>query len=489
MKSLSRLPLYLFLLPLFFILHGWVENLGIVYADDVARLAGWYLFVAGALFGLSWLVFRDLHKAAFFAFGLLAFNFFFGAMHDGLKKIEAIPFISRYVFVLPLSILLLVIFFIRMRRSRKDFSGAAAFLNLLFVVLILIDAFNLFRALGKEDAGDKSPVLALAPCTGCPRPDVYLIITDGYPSNIQLREKLAYDNSPFIQKLRQRGFFVADSSVSNYNMTPVSVASLLDMQYLDAVEGTNATYKKDVAMALTRIRNSRFPEYLRSLGYEVRNHSIFDLNKEPSYTEPTFLPKRTSNITAQTFTRRVITDLGFHLIDKFNIGFIVRKSKYADLRNNHRVYERTISSAKKAEEPQFVYSHLMMPHYPYYYDSTGRQRELVELTTELHTDTAAFVSYLKYANGRFLTMIDQLLANKSRNSIIILVGDHGFRNFRHKRDRDYYFMNLLAVRYPHQDSGTLYHTMSNVNLLRVILNDQFGQRLPLLEDRTRFLLE
>jgi hypothetical protein len=50
-------------------------------------------------------------------------------------------------------------------------------------------------------------------------------------------------------------------------------------------------------------------------------------------------------------------------------------------------------------------------------------------------------------------------------------------------------MNLLAVRYPQQDSGTLYHTISNVNLLRVILNDQFGQRLPLLEDRTRFLLE
>src|ERR1043166_418021 len=46
---------------------------------------------------------------------------------------------------------------------------------------------------------------------------------------------------------------------------------------------------------------------------------------------------------------------------------------YSNLYNNNNIYELTREIAKeKSASPKFVYSHLMMPHYPYYFDKDGK---------------------------------------------------------------------------------------------------------------------
>jgi hypothetical protein len=489
LRNIKNHPFYLVLLPIFFALHGFVENIDIVFAKDAMRLAGWYILVALVLFSLMWLLFRNGIKAGIFSFLLLAFNFFFGAIHDALKSQQLLPFLGRYTFILPFFLVFFTWAFIRIRRSRKDLTPVAKYLNLLFVLLIAIDLVQLNRVYFNKQKKATRIDNELRPCADCPTPDIYLIIADGYPSNTVLKEAMGADNEPFTDELRKRGFFVADSSTSNYNVTTISMASLLDMNYMDQIGGTYQTYMKDVATALDLLRSGRFPAFLRSHGYRIYNHSIFDLQAEPSVSEPTFLPKRTSTITAQTFVHRILDDLGFHLIDKFNIKFVIRLSRNADLRNNKKLTKNTLKTAALDRHPKFVYTHLMMPHHPYYFDSSGNQRPPESLTPGLITDTAAFVSYVKYTNDYCLTLVDEILASSSRPPIIILASDHGFRNFVSHGVKKYHFMNLISIYKPDRDYQSYYHRMSNVNLFRVLLNDQFKQQLPLLKDSTIFLLD
>jgi hypothetical protein len=66
-------------------------------------------------------------------------------------------------------------------------------------------------------------------------PDIYYIILDGHARSDILAELYGYDNNWFVDSLRQRGFYVADRSRTNYAQTYLSLASTLNMTYLDSL--------------------------------------------------------------------------------------------------------------------------------------------------------------------------------------------------------------------------------------------------------------
>ncbi len=57
------------------------------------------------------------------------------------------------------------------------------------------------------------------------RPDVYYFIFDRFASAETLREHFGYDLTPFLDALRERGFYVAEDSWANYLKTPLSLMS------------------------------------------------------------------------------------------------------------------------------------------------------------------------------------------------------------------------------------------------------------------------
>jgi hypothetical protein len=67
------------------------------------------------------------------------------------------------------------------------------------------------------------------------KPDIYYIILDGYARADVLSNLYGYDNSDFIKPLEQRGFNMASQSRSNYPRTLLSLASSLNMKYLEPV--------------------------------------------------------------------------------------------------------------------------------------------------------------------------------------------------------------------------------------------------------------
>src|SRR4051794_22517075 len=94
-KILSRNGIYIFLIPVFFVLHGYVQNFGLVEARDCLYLLVSYLIAVVVIYLLLCLYYQNRLKAALLTGCIFSFYLFFGAIADFFK--EHLFFLSRYV--------------------------------------------------------------------------------------------------------------------------------------------------------------------------------------------------------------------------------------------------------------------------------------------------------------------------------------------------------------------------------------------------------
>jgi hypothetical protein len=144
-------------------------------------------------------------------------------------------------------------------------------------------------------------------------------------------------------------------------------------------------------------------------------------------------------------------------------------------------------AAQDTHTPHFYYTHLLLPHEPFVYDAAGRY-----IAVEQHFNPGtpeerkrAYTDYLQYSNSRLLTFIDSLLRRAPRPPIILLLGDHGYRHRTVRKQTQ--FSTLNAVYFPDRRYTGFYDSLSHVNQLRILLNNRFGQSIPLLKDSNIFL--
>jgi hypothetical protein len=474
----KKYPLFLYLLPVFFVLHGFTENYDFVPPKDALVLVIVYMGFALVFLLLSWLFYKNWLKAAIIATFIMAFHFFFGSVQDMLRRLSPASFLSRYVFLIPLFLCMLLVLVIGLKKRKGNIVRLAFYLNILLTLFIVIDIVWLASKTIHKKASGLSKEFVF--CENCPRPDVYLVIADEYVGNSELKEVFHFDDSAFLNQLKKRGFYTIPNSSSNYNFTPYSVASTLNMDYLDM-----SARQPLLGHTYETIRDNRFLSFLQYHNYRFYNYSYFDFKGQPSYTRETFLPNKTRLITGQTFLSRVRKELRFLLVTKFKSKTEIRKDAYFSRDNNEKLYGLTLAAIEqRTDQPKFVLAHLMMPHYPYYYDRNGKEFPFESLTEGNQTNREHYTEYLQYANGRLLALIDHMLASSPHPPLIILMGDHGFRHFNEKVDPKYYFCNLVSVHLPGNDYTAFTDSLTNVNLLRTVLNTSFGQRLPYLKDTT-----
>jgi hypothetical protein len=486
-QFLQTKPVFLFLLPLFFVLHGFTDNYNFIPVKDALLLTGLYIGSSIILALLFWFLYRNFHKANLVAFLFMAFHFFFGSLHDGLKNIAGQSFITKYTFLLPVTSVFFIAIIIFIKKRKTTLQNTAYFLNTLLVLLLVIDAGRLITKMtGISNNSSVTVPPAYIPCEACSKPDIYFILADEYAGNTELKEIFQFDNARFENELQNRGFHIVQNSFSNYNYTPFSVGSILNMSYLN-LQDTNRT-GTDLKYTYEVIKNNLTLQYLATLGYIFYNHSIFDFEGQPARTRETFLASKTRLITSQTFLSRIDRDILFNIVTRFKSKAGVKKLTYYSLENNNHIYDLTWKLAEeKTKQPKFVYTHLMMPHYPYYYDKDGKEQPYETLQEGKQVNTKAYTEYLQYANKKFLTLIDHIRTSSAKPPIIILMGDHGFRHFEKPVDRKYYFSNMNAVYIPDGDYKAFTDSSSTVNQFRKILNTMFKQNLPLLPDSSVYL--
>jgi hypothetical protein len=385
---------------------------------------------------------------------------------------------------------LFIALFIYFFKARRTFQRFTRYINLVLIVLIFFETGRLIIKSSRHAVTvNKIADIKSQNCDTCLKPDIYLILADEYAGHQELQDLFGFDNSNFENDLRSRGFYIVRGSKSNYNYTPFSVASMLNMDFLTNIEGRNSS-RQDMNICYDKINKNQLLNYLKQYNYTIINNSIFNLDNIHTKAQNSFLKTGKEIIEGETFWGRINRDIRFNLVTRFKILFEVKKIAFIDLNNNTLLLKNTIKESKaKSNKPRFVYSHLVMPHYPYYFDKNGNPYPLEYLSEGNQASQEKYIEYLQYCNNQFLDLIDQILRASKTPPIILFMGDHGFRHFTTPVDPSYHFMNMNAIYLPRKKYNSFYDGMSNVNVFRVLLNTQFNLQLPLLKDSTSFLKE
>jgi hypothetical protein len=481
--------LFLWLLPVFFVVHGYVGFYDLIPLRSAFSLLFTYWLATGVLVLLCLLIFRKAEKATLFAFCLLCLYFFFGALQDFLQEYFRKSFVTRYGFLLPLFLLLFSVLFYHLKKVTHFPDRLFRYLN---VVLILLLFWDIGIVSKKITAGEnviiKGQQPRLSPCTTCAKPDIYLIVTDGYSGNVALNRFFDFNNAAFEEALQQRGFQITDSSSSNYNYTVFSMGSMLNMNYLNT--NGNLNQVENLSVAFHAIGRSRVVSFFEQMGYAIYNFSLFDLKKQPAPIVKTLMDFNKSPLTTQTFLYRLEKDIGYHVEPVLKYIRVKKQNALdTDLKNNRKVDSLTREvSQQKNQAPKFVYAHLMMPHMPYYFDSTGNKVPDASLLDPLFERSKdGYLQYLIYSNKKILELIDYIQQHNATPPVIFLVSDHGNREYLQSINAgDFQCLNLNAISIPGNENPLFYKGMSNVNFFRIFLNKQFGQTIESVKDSSIF---
>ncbi|HYM94327.1 MAG TPA: sulfatase-like hydrolase/transferase [Chitinophagaceae bacterium] len=481
-KPFFSKPWYLLLLPVFFVLHGFEENFYLIPVKDSLILLFIYTGCSIILAILFLWYFKNITRAAFFSFLLMGFNFFFGYLHDGLKSFFPDSFVVKYSVVLSVAFLFFLAFAFLMKKKKFALKKMAVYLNLVLGVFIVIDIALVVKKSVSRSGEDRKSALEdfNLPLSHKNLPDVYLIIADEYAGSKDLSDICGFDNTPFLDSLRKKGFFIANNSRSNYNYTVYSMASVLNMDYL--VLNSEQMKKGDHKYALKKIFDNRVVSFFKQAGYEFYNYSSFDMSGQPAGNNNSFIPARTTLFTSQTLVNRFKRDVWMNLARMLNLQGILKKSLFQNLRFNEQVYKETVNIAHSSNKRhKFVYTHLELPHYPYYNDDNGDIYPYKKIMNDAPGNTKHYVLYLQYANRQLLKLVDEILQNNSALPVIILMSDHGYRCYPNGKE-SYAFVNLSSVYLPDKNYSLFSDSLNNVNVFRTLLNSEFNQHLPLLKD-------
>jgi len=479
-------PLFLITLPFFYLLHRLNES----YAPGITPIALRQALIYSAVNFFFCLLFyslvKDFRKAALIGLFLAAFNFFFGYMHDKAKDmLGSSSLLVRYSFIIPAVFILLGAIIIWLRKTKREFGRTFTFLNVLFMAFIAWEMISLVPKWIKGNMYNPPPLASqFIRCDTCSNPDVYVIIADEYAGRQELKDLFDFDNSVFENALRSREFRIVNYTNSNYNSTVFSMASLFNMGYID-LSAKELETERDILLCRSIISRNNIGEYFQQQGYTIYNNSFFDFQGQKKAVINYHFHPIKRILTFGTFIYRFKKNVGFNFLSNQMIEQIEKKHF-----KNDEVLDSLTKTVSRNQftKPKFVYSHFVKPHHPYYTDSSGLPVNFDSKMEDFDQIKKQYIGYLQYTNKRLLQLIDQILKHSAKPPVILLISDHGFRQFQQEADKKYYFMNLCAVHLPSRNYQPFYQGMTTVNIFRAVLNAQFGQHLPMLKDSTSFLM-
>jgi hypothetical protein len=324
--------------------------------------------------------------------------------------------------------------------------------------------------------------------------DVYWIVLEEYGSQQVLLNDFQYDNSPFLDALRDRGFYVANDSTANYLKTAPSIQSARNLEYLDGPSLRNQAKAADDWGPIYRGLRSEFEvhKFLDDLGYRfiyagtfwspMGQHPLAEINYVYDKLTSEFL-----DVLQRATVLRAFEDLGPEA------PYDWRRNRY-----NQTLYElRSLRRASSLPGPKFIHAQLALNHEPYVFHPDGSFITADEERALSHEE--AYVEQLKYTNTQVLDWMDQLLdVPADERPIIILAADEGPWPYGYRRNERGFdwttaspqalqqkFGILNAVYLPDQEpeQAGFYSSISLVNEFRVLFNAEFGLDLDLLPDR------
>lgn len=469
--------------PLLFAIYPVLALLAIN-ISEVDPASGWRplwlsIAAAGSLTLACYAILRDWKRAALLTTLVLILFYSYGHVYLLLKGFEIDGlFLFRHRTLVPLWFVLgaLLIWWISRRAFRTETATYA--LNLVGLLLLILPFFQLtsfFLKSGTSQAGQDSSALNLS--VGEQPPDIYYIILDGYGRSDVLKDEYSYENSEFLDGLRELGFYIAECSQSNYAQTQLSLASSLNFNYIDALSNRFVPGSDDRTGLDALIHHGAVRQSLERAGYQTIGFATGFLATELRDADYFLSPGRSVGQLNAFESLLMETTLARLLQDGNRFGLQNAGSEL------FRV--RTLFALDKVDElayirsPKFVFLHLIVPHPPYVFGPTGGPVEPAGVgTTKTQEGASHYRDQVVYINSRMREIVPRIIANSPTPPVIIIQGDHGPTVASSPRSR---MSNLNAYFLPGVEES-IYPTITPVNTFRVIFNEYFGQDLELLDD-------
>lgn len=463
------------------------------------------LIVSAFIFIVLRLLLKNWQRAALVTTVFMVMFYAYGHVRTLIPgvMVGGVPiYAHRYTFPVWIVITLLLMWLVGWKVKKPG--EITPYLNILGLVLIVtvviqgaLYVFQFGRGLSAKTQ-EKLQELGISTVTEKLNPppkeemrDIYYIILDGYSRNDIILNEYGYDNSDFTEALKDRGFYVADCSSSNYDYTVFSLSSSLDLNYVPPI-GEHLLKGHDWRDFAEYFRYNVVRNTLIELGYKtvafdtggewtlVKNSdyfislriktSVFEILKggvsefEDLLMDTTLLARRNTVIKWITGVDPSITKEARGLEVEKGIPPALYPEHYARIKNNLLKLQEIPSLPGK----KFVYAHMTSTHRPFFFNQNG------EFSPTFSTE--GYIDSTIYTNKIVLDAIDKILAETGPDPIIIIQGDHSRTGSKDP------FGILNAYYLPDGGSDLLYPTISPVNSFRVIFNYYFGADFPLIED-------
>ena len=473
-------PWYPFVFSAYPVLALLAYNVG-----QVKLEAGWRALLIAILFGVSlffllrW-VLRDQYRAAFLSMLWMMLFFSYGHIHISLvEKWEDVNFTP---WMLGGWLALAILAAVWATRPKLSFAASVPPLNVIALGLVVVTVGQISSGVQKGNGhrlgSDNAPVQALT----LPQdpPDIYYFILDMYTREDLMKSAYGYDNSGFLKELEARGFYVAQCSQSNYTRTELSLASSLNMSYLQGLDAKFVPENIGRLRLWDALKHNAVRYNLEQMGYTTISYangfawSELD-DADVFLTPPPFSSGMTEfeTLFLQTTLLGEAQKLGW-----FNADQIMAQN----FRDRDMLVFHSMDNVVNMPGPKFVYVHLIMPHPPFVFGPNGEYTNPAAFWNEKKNyppDKLAegYTNQVTFLNQKMLGMLDTILADSKTPPIIILQGDHG--PWSQPNPQHFYILN--AYHLP-RGNDELYPTVSPVNTFRLVFNNYFGGTYEKLED-------
>ncbi|KKQ52971.1 hypothetical protein A2865_02020 [Candidatus Woesebacteria bacterium RIFCSPHIGHO2_01_FULL_39_17] len=488
---------YPFLFSLFPIFSLYLKNFNQVSFGDVVDPTIVVLFFSLASYLGSFMATRKIAKASLITFVFIFFVFSFEPVFSPFRKIlsvDGVLTVYPWFFIFWIALFLVSLFFILWTDSHLTLINK--FLSLFSIFLIFI---SFARLVTLKPWKSNNSVLSKSINTidvltvqkdseeDTDLPDIYYIIVDRYLRNDILQENYGFDNSDFLNFLREKGFYVAEASRSNYLKTGQSLASSLNMQYINYLSQNGGENSESWGPVYSLLEKNLVVKTLKDKGYKyIHLGSWWEPTRKNDFAD--------ININIQVtpeFSENLLQNTVFYPVKDQLFAEGVRKEQY-----DRTLYELDyLKKIPLINESTFTFAHLLITHPPYVFDEKGnyvtnRDEARIE-------EKESYVIQVKITNKLLEDLITEIFQNSERKPVIVIQSDEGkypvgILQFDHRFD---WFKGtsdqvkektaiLNAIYIPDTDAKEFYPSLTPVNTFRIVFNKVFNTNMDLLPDES-----
>lgn len=255
-----------------------------------------------------------------------------------------------------------------------------------------------------------------------PGPDVILVILDGYASSDTLQRQFGFDDAPFQVALEEAGFSVFHGARANYTMSHLSIASLLEMEYVVDDETLVGPAEIDRLYASIRGDNA-FVHSLKSAGYKY-------VHWESGWTGSRCGPE------VDECLRGILDEESWAVLTGTAVGPLLNKRFGSGFAQNAlRQLRRLPEEARRLLDdgaPTLLIVHIIAPHPPVVLESDCEVSQEVRVISNVIAtpghemdpiDRIRYAEQVECVNALVQPFLDEI---RSRDDVLVIItGDHG----------------------------------------------------------------